>query len=237
MEKFFHVNIFYCHSFILNICERRYPMLKGFVVGLVFANGFEWMAHKFILHGTHRSGQPRYSPVPRSMKSHWEHHREVRKQDFNDDGYVEGISNWRTKNEIVSLAVVAGAASLIFYPISKGMVAASLYSACNYYYIHRRAHLEPDWAMKKIPWHYDHHMNSNQDANWCVTKPWFDYLMGTRVVSSADLKEQNPLGVKLPEPVAQWLSSTVEKYFPAKWVEKTPKLVQKEAEESIESVA
>ena len=112
-------------------------MLKGFVVGLVFANGFEWMAHKFILHGTHRSGQPRYSPVPRSMKSHWEHHREVRKQDFNDDGYVEGISNWRTKNEIVSLAVVAGAASLIFYPISKGMVAASLYSACNYYYIHR----------------------------------------------------------------------------------------------------
>ncbi len=45
-----------------------------------------------------------------------------------------------------------------------------LYSAGNYYYIHRRAHLEPDWAMRKIPWHYDHHMNSNQDANWCMTQ-------------------------------------------------------------------
>ena len=57
--------------------------------------------------------------------------------------------------------------------------------------MHRRAHLQPEWA-RKIPWHYDHHMNSNQDANWCVTKPWFDYLMGTRVISSADLQEKIP---------------------------------------------
>ena len=78
-------------------------MWKGFWVGLVVANGFEWVAHKYILHGTHRSGKPRYSPVPDSMKSHWEHHREVRKTDFNDHGYVEGISNWRTKNEIISV--------------------------------------------------------------------------------------------------------------------------------------
>ncbi|WP_266126209.1 sterol desaturase family protein [Acinetobacter bereziniae] len=212
-------------------------MLKGFLVGLVFANGFEWIAHNYILHGQHRPGKPRFSPVPRSMKSHWEHHREVRKQDFHDDGYVQGISNWRTKNEIVSLAVVAGAASLIFYPISKGMVAASLYSACNYYYIHSRAHLEPTWAMKKIPWHYDHHMNANQDANWCVTKPWFDYLMGTRVISSADLQEQNPLGITLPQPIARWVSTTVEKYFPAKWVEKKPQVIEEHSANRVDSVA
>jgi hypothetical protein len=24
-------------------------------------------------------------------------------------------------------------------------------------------------------------MGPNQDANWCVTRPWFDQLMGTRV--------------------------------------------------------
>ena len=23
-------------------------------------------------------------------------------------------------------------------------------------------------------------MGPNQDANWCVTRPWFDILMGTR---------------------------------------------------------
>ena len=195
-------------------------MVKGFVVGLVIANGFEWVAHKYILHGTHRSGQARYSPVPRSMKSHWAHHREVRTAEFHDIGYVEGISNWRTKNEIVSLTIVATAASLIFYPVSKGLVVASIYSACNYYYIHRRAHLQPNWAMKKIPWHYDHHMNSNQDANWCVTKPWFDYLLGTRVISSSALQESNPLGIPLPKLASKWLSRTVDQYFPAKWVMK-----------------
>ena len=195
-------------------------MWKGFLAGLVVANGFEWVAHKYILHGTHRAGQRRYSPVPESMKSHWEHHREVRKTSFHDHGYVEGIRNWRTKNEIVSLAVVATVASGVFYPISKGMSLAALYSAANYYYIHRRAHLEPEWAVKKIPWHYDHHMNSNQDANWCVTKPWFDYILGTRVISAPALQEQNPLGIALPRVIAQGLNHSSAAYFPAKWVEK-----------------
>ena len=196
-------------------------MWKGFCVGLLLANGFEWVAHKYILHGTHRTGKARYSPVPESMKSHWQHHREVRKTDFHDHAYVQGISHWRTKNEIVSLAVVAGAASLVFYPLSKGMALAALYSAGNYYYIHRRAHLQPDWSRKKVPWHYDHHMNTNQDANWCVTKPWFDYLLGTRVISSADLQEQNPLGARLPVPLAQLMNTAAQRYRPAKWVEQS----------------
>lgn len=67
-------------------------MLKGFIAGLLVANAFEWVAHKYVLHGTHRPGQPRHSPVPRSMRSHWEHHREVRKNQFNDESYVIGLS-------------------------------------------------------------------------------------------------------------------------------------------------
>jgi sterol desaturase/sphingolipid hydroxylase (fatty acid hydroxylase superfamily) len=93
------------------------------------------------------------------------------------------------------------------------MSLAALYSAGNYYYVHRRAHLEPDWARRTIPWHYDHHMNSNQDANWCVTRPWFDYVMGTRVVSSADLKEANPLGLPLPAPLSKALTQAIESVF------------------------
>ena len=37
-----------------------------------------------------------------------------------------------------------------------------------------------DWARENLPWHYDHHMGPDQNANWCVTKPWFDHVMGTR---------------------------------------------------------
>ncbi|MGV2949245.1 hypothetical protein [Acinetobacter sp. AGC35] len=212
-------------------------MIKGFVAGLVILNGYEWFAHKYLLHGVHRKGKPRYSPVPKSMESHWAHHREVRKQDFSDECYVEGIDHWRTRHELMSLAVAAGVASVVFYPFSKGMALAAIYSAGNYYYVHRRAHLEPDWAKRTIPWHYDHHMNSNQDANWCVTRPWFDYVMGTRVVSSADLKEANPLGLPLPAPISKILTEAIESVFPAKWVEQKPKLVAAAQTEEIEKVS
>lgn len=212
-------------------------MIKGFIAGLVIVNGFEWFAHKYLLHGVHRKGKPRYSPVPKSMESHWAHHREVRKQGFSDDCYVEGLDNWRTRHELMSLAVAAGVASVVFYPFSKGMALAAIYSAGNYYYVHRRAHLEPDWAKRTIPWHYDHHMNSNQDANWCVTRPWFDYVMGTRVVSSADLKEANPLGLPLPAPISKILTEAIESVFPAKWVEQKPKLVAAAQTEEIEKVS
>ena len=212
-------------------------MLKGFVAGLVIANGYEWFAHKYLLHGVHRKGKPRFSPTPKQMESHWAHHREVRKQGFSDDCYVEGLDNWRTRNELMSLAVAAGVVSVVFYPFSKGMALAAIYSAGNYYYVHRRAHLEPDWAKRTIPWHYDHHMNSNQDANWCVTRPWFDYVMGTRVVSSADLKEANPLGLPLPTPISKILTEAIESVFPAKWVEQKPKLVAAAQTEEIEKVS
>lgn len=198
-------------------------MLKGFVAGLVIANGYEWFAHKYLLHGVHRKGKPRFSPTPKQMESHWAHHREVRKQGFSDDCYVEGLDNWRTRNELMSLAVAAGVLSVVFYPFSKGMALAAIYSAGNYYYVHRRAHLEPDWAKRTIPWHYDHHMNSNQDANWCVTRPWFDYILGTRVISSPDLQEQNPLGIALPRPLSALLNRGAEKFFPAKWVDRNEK--------------
>jgi hypothetical protein len=80
-------------------------------------------------------------------------------------------------------------------------------------------------------------MNSNQDANWCVTRPWFDYVMGTRVVSSADLKEANPLGLPLPTPISKILTEAIESVFPAKWVEQKPKLVAAAQTEEIEKVS
>jgi sterol desaturase/sphingolipid hydroxylase (fatty acid hydroxylase superfamily) len=50
-----------------------------------------------------------------------------------------------------------------------------------YYTRHKRAHLDPEWAREHLPWHYDHHLGPDQDQNWCVTFPWFDWVVGTRV--------------------------------------------------------
>jgi sterol desaturase/sphingolipid hydroxylase (fatty acid hydroxylase superfamily) len=59
-------------------------------------------------------------------------------------------------------------------------VLTSYYASYRYYRCHKRAHMDPAWAREHLPWHYDHHMGPNQHANWCVTRPWFDVLMGTR---------------------------------------------------------
>lgn len=185
----------------------------GFPIALIFANGFEWYAHKYLLHGVPKQGQPRYSPVPTSMKSHWAHHKLVRTQKYYDEGYGEGWSNWRTRNEIKSLLALTAGTTLLF-PVAPFFTLGTYYAAGRYFYVHRRSHMDPEWGKKTIPWHYDHHMNSNQDANWCVTRPWFDYIMGTRVISSDDLAETNPLGIKLPKFVEKRVNAAARKLLP-----------------------
>ena len=53
--------------------------------------------------------------------------------------------------------------------------------------------MDPEWARENLPWHYDHHMGPNQDANWCVTRPWFDDLMGTREPYAGTERESRDL--------------------------------------------
>ena len=49
------------------------------------------------------------------------------------------------------------------------------------YRIHKKSHLDVKWCKEHLPWHYDHHMGKNQDANWGVTTDWIDRLVGTRI--------------------------------------------------------
>jgi hypothetical protein len=187
--------------------------MLGFPIAILFANGFEWYAHKYVLHGTPRPGQGRRSPRPDLMKAHWAHHKVCRQQDFDEPGYREGLKNERVRLEASSLVLTAGAFTLLA-PVAPFFVLGAWYSAGHYYYVHRRSHLDPAWAKQHVPWHYDHHMNSNQDANWCVTRPWFDYLMGTRVISSEELMESNPLGMKLPKVIEKPLNRLARRLSP-----------------------
>lgn len=189
-------------------------MIKGFVTGVLFANAFEWAAHKYVLHGTPRKGQPRFSPSPASMDSHWTHHRMVRKTEYQDECYTQGLAHQRTRLELLQLALVGGGTALLSWRVSKGFALASVYAAVNYYRVHSRSHVDPNWAKKRIPWHYDHHMNTIQDANWCVTRPWFDYVMGTREASSLELMESNPLGIWLSQAIERPLNAALRRAFP-----------------------
>ena len=66
---------------------------------------------------------------------------------------------------------------ILIFPV---FVAGVCVHALVYFLIHRKSHLDIEWAKKYVPWHYDHHMGKNQDANWCVTFPFWDHILGTR---------------------------------------------------------
>lgn len=55
---------------------------------------------------------------------------------------------------------------------------------------------------------------SEKRLNWCVTKPWFDYIMGTRVIADPAIAETNPLAVKLPAFVEKRVNALARRLLP-----------------------
>lgn len=149
-----------------------------FILALLYANVGEWLMHKYVLHGL---GQNRHSFWAYHC---YEHHAVCAKHAMLDPGYRSlRLTAWNAQTK--ELAVLAGIALLhaplfMLCPLFTGALYASL---LLYYYKHRKAHLDPAWAKRHLRWHYDHHLGGNGAANWCITWPWFDYLMGTRVKS------------------------------------------------------
>ena len=146
----------------------------GIPLGLLAANGVEWYVHKHLLHGR---GQDKRSV----WAFHWhEHHRNSRRSGHVDSDYKVPI--WKAHTQLKEAGALAAAAIAVapLAPVAPFFVGAMWYGAANYYRKHKKAHLDPAWARDHLPWHYDHHMGPDQNANWCVTRPWFDEIMGTR---------------------------------------------------------
>lgn len=159
--------------------------MLGIPLGLIAANATEWLVHKHVLHGTGREKSSFWS-------FHWhEHHRACRRSEMRDEHYEQPVVGNHSQGKEAAALVVASAALLPLVPVAPFFVGTLWYSAINYYRVHKRSHLDPEWSRENLPWHYDHHMGPDQDANWCVTKPWFDDLMGTRKPYVGTLREQN----------------------------------------------
>ena len=146
----------------------------GIPLGLLYANAGEWLIHKYVLHG-----------VGRDRSSFWsfhfhEHHRAVRAEDGFDPDYERSVVGWHAQGKEALGLAAAAVAHLPLLPIAPMFTGAVLYSIGRYYVVHKKSHLDPEWAREHVPWHYDHHMGPNPHCNWGVTWPWFDHVMGTR---------------------------------------------------------
>lgn len=147
----------------------------GFPLGMLYANAGEWLVHKHVLHGLGRNKKSFWA-------FHWhEHHRESRRDGFVDAHYQRPLlSSWSSQSKEAAALALAALVHAPLLPVAPGFTAGVWFSMWNYYRVHKRSHLDPQWAREHLPWHYDHHMGPNQNANWCVSFPWFDHLMGTR---------------------------------------------------------
>ena len=157
----------------------------GVITGLITANAFEWYFHKEVLHG---QGKKKNN----FWRFHWAvHHKTVLKENFRDSDYEHGIMDaWDPQSkEVAALAVAAVAVSPLFW-VAPGFTSALWFSQYNYYRVHKKSHLDPEWAYNYLPWHYDHHMAPDQDKNWCVTFPLWDYVMGTRIPYKGTAREK-----------------------------------------------
>ncbi len=134
-------------------------------LGLVYANFFEWFAHKYIFH---KCGKKKNSIVG----FHWrDHHKTSRKNAFEDK---------KTSTSEIVWLLFALLLHLPTYFLSPLFFATLIFCSMWYYLVHQYAHNHPQWAKKYLRWHYDHHMGKDQDKNWNVTYPLCDYLLGTR---------------------------------------------------------
>jgi len=143
-------------------------------LGFLYTNALEWVIHKHVLHGMGKKKSSFWS-------FHWSgHHRESRKNNFKDSRW----DNTPVLKDREFLGVIF--LTVLHVPtiwMSPVLYLTIVWRAIAYYRVHKKSHESEEWAKQNVPWHWDHHMGPRKavEANWCVSNPFFDNLMGTRV--------------------------------------------------------
>tara|TARA_B100000131_G_C17947815_1_gene545155 strand:+ start:357 stop:824 length:468 start_codon:yes stop_codon:yes gene_type:complete len=144
------------------------------VVAFAYSSVMECVLHKWVLHGLGKRKKNIFA-------FHWKtHHRLVRKNNFYDHQYEDATTGGPLRERISLYALVLAHAPLI--TVAPAFVLTTAFCARRYYKLHKRMHLEPEWAKKNFPWHWEHHMGKDQDKNWGVTSNWVDKLFGTSTI-------------------------------------------------------
>jgi sterol desaturase/sphingolipid hydroxylase (fatty acid hydroxylase superfamily) len=142
----------------------------GFLAGLVWANGFEYVYHRFLLH----------LPGGFLARRHLEHHRATGTQEE-----VEHLTFGESPLWIVMLFLVNGFPALAFDRIFGLDIAPGMFLAFSAYFvaveeIHWRIHMGewlPGFLEPARDYHLAHH--DRPDGRYSVFFPLFDWLLGT----------------------------------------------------------
>ncbi|MFT7582246.1 MAG: sterol desaturase/sphingolipid hydroxylase (fatty acid hydroxylase superfamily) [Myxococcota bacterium] len=168
-----------CESSVFNMMTNRSRLrVEALMIGIPLANlasdVFEWWMHKNVLHGRGKKKGDFWN-------FHWhDHHKSVRRNGHLDESYQRSVFGWHAQGKEAAGLAAVGLAHAPLLPFAPFYTMTVWYRILKYHEVHKRSHLDPEWAREHLPWHYDHHMGPNQDSNWGVTHAWLDELMGTR---------------------------------------------------------
>ena len=144
--------------------------------GWLYGHFFEYAAHRWLFHNKKLKSFFRYH--------YSQHHARARKGVMLDPLEKNVLEDFEAKALVFILLLHL---PLIF--VLPYFYAMLVYSALMYLIIHRLTHRDDEFARKLYPWHYDHHMGTDQNSNWGVRSQMFDKLLGTRVVYAGTKKE------------------------------------------------
>lgn len=139
-------------------------MITQIILAWFYGHVLEYVLHKYILHNI------KLKPV---FKNHFgNHHRISRKTGFVDERYEKILSrdSFFEIGTLLALAIIH-LPLFVYYPWA---YATLIWSVIVYYFLHRKMHLDPAWARKWAPWHYEHHMGKDQHDWWGVRLPLVD---------------------------------------------------------------
>ena len=154
-------------------------MFFEIVLAWIYSHLLEYVLHRHLVHDPKRK---------LFFKSHFgDHHKESRIFNMVDTKYISKL-NILGDPELKGLMLLM----ILHFPLVYFSPTAYLVlflSGITYVYIHYKSHQNISWSRTNLPWHYDHHMAPNQNANWGVRLPMFDILFGTRKVYKGTKKE------------------------------------------------
>ena len=137
--------------------------------GWLYGHLFEYLVHRYVLHN--------YKNFKPAFKNHFKTHHAISRKHKMYDNVYENI--FSSKFEVYGLVFI----SIIHFPLVYYLPYSYLMlciAAGMYYFMHKKSHTDVIWGKKWMPWHYEHHMGKNQNLNWGVRLPIFDYVFGTR---------------------------------------------------------
>ena len=161
-----------------------WSILAQVFLGWIYGHIAEYALHRWLLHGV-------AIKTKKYLLFHfYEHHSKARSSLMLDDIYKFHDIRWNAATKEITGLIFLLLVHVPLYFFVPAFYVMLLHAAAVYYFIHRKSHINFEWAKQTVPWHYDHHMGPNQHANYGVRSDLMDRIFKTRVPYHGTTKER-----------------------------------------------